>query len=309
MSVRFSFAARALIGLYPLERGQTRVLNAMGLERFIPNGSLAEGPFGLRFRVKPEKRFAYLWYWGACEPKLLRPFVALLSPGMTVLDVGSNFGWYTALFSHLVGPTGRVHAFEPLPAAFAETTETVELNRLSQATVHNVAVSDSPGNLVFSLDPKRSEIASALEGATGTERVECRTTTLDHFIAESGLEEVHLVKVDVEGLELEVLRGADELLRNQGPVLSLEFAGYLLRSRGLAPDVILSFLKERGYTRFLKVAPGCRPTELSTLGGLDHHCDVLAFTAKQEHLHSAVASLPRSRLRGSRRRLRSPMTR
>jgi FkbM family methyltransferase len=296
--------SRSLFGLFPFERGQTRLVNAFGLERYIREGTTVEGPLGLRFRVKPEKRYAYLWYWGASEPKLLRPFRTLLRPGMTVLDVGANFGWYTGLFSRLVGPQGRVHAFEPLPSAFAEAQGTVELNSLAQAEVHNVGVSDKVSSLVFRVDPDRSETASALESAVGATEFRCATTTLDSFVQEQGLAQVDLLKVDVEGLEFEVLQGAAHLLQTHRPILSLEFAGYLLQERGLQSDAILTFLRNCGYAHFLEIRVGQRPRRFLGTAAFSRHTDVLAFSDRQRALCDQLLAMPKSFLRASRRQLR-----
>ena len=82
---------------------------------------------------------------GMFEPETVRAFAALLAPGMTVMDIGANVGQFTLVAARRVGPSGRLHAFEPTPELAAHILRNLELNGLENVAVNAVAVSDVAG--------------------------------------------------------------------------------------------------------------------------------------------------------------------
>jgi SAM-dependent methyltransferase len=150
--------------------------------------------------------------------------------GQTVLDVGANIGYYTLLLSRLVGPQGRVFAFEPNPVALAKLREHVELNRARNVEVAAVALGERRGHGLFRFDP--GEAAAAGGGPP-------------NFGGWSG--RVHFLKLDVEGLELEVLRGAGEILHRHRPLCLIEFQAAAAAGVPRLRE-IRAFLAARRYT-------------------------------------------------------------
>src|SRR5439155_1308096 len=137
------------------------------------------------------------------------------------VDVGANIGAFTAVLARAVGPEGHVHAFEPLAAARERLQRNLELNRLDNVTIHDAAVADEAGTAQLALYGAGYESWSSLTRGTvelpsqrlePVERREVPTTTLDAFAATQGIERIAALKVDVEGAEGRVLRGAQELL-------------------------------------------------------------------------------------------------
>jgi len=165
-----------------------------GLRSVLPHGEVV--------RVAPELRFLT---WNPIEYEAFR---AVLRPGDVALDVGANVGPYTVLFGQWVGAAGRVMAFEPAPAAFRGLERQVALNRLTRIVeLHRAAVSDAVGEAEFVSDGSAG--TNHLTGRAGGEghRIRVPTTTIDAVCAERGVRP-RLVKIDVEGAELAVLRGA-----------------------------------------------------------------------------------------------------
>lgn len=146
---------------------------------------------------------------GVYEPHITSLFHKLLRPGMTVLDVGTNAGWYTLLSARAVGPSGRVLSFEPEPSNYAALTENVTLNGFRNVTTYDVALFDQEDVRPLSI----SSTASAWHSMVlpvGDSTVQVRTTRLDTLLASSPLGKVDLLKIDVEGAEPNVLLGAPE---------------------------------------------------------------------------------------------------
>jgi FkbM family methyltransferase len=171
---------------------------------------------------------------------------ALLRPGMTAFDVGAHAGYYTLLFADLVGPQGRVVAFEPHPDTYELLRRNTVRHGAPHVTLIPAAVSDRSGQVPLwetalsmghSLHPvKPSGRPRAVE-----------TVSLDDFCRSRGIDRVDLVKVDVEGAEPEVLDGMRETARGGPPALVLEYKSELCRRRGLPPAAWLDRLRAFGF--------------------------------------------------------------
>ena len=184
---------------------------------------------GLRWRRS--KRSVVAEYWlGTFEPVVQQTIVESLSPGDTFFDVGSHSGFHSLVGARAVGPSGLVVAIEPDPANAAETEGQAALNGFGHITVvRKAAVAEL------------SEPASRVDGAAVT------PTTIDTLSHE--FRPPALIKVDVEGLELEVLRGAAATLREHRPTVVVE-----AHSDGLA-GVTVARLTAQGYRCVTSPAP------------------------------------------------------
>jgi FkbM family methyltransferase len=185
----------------------------------------------------PEERLLPLYklqfLLGTYERGTVRACRGLLRPGMTAIDVGAHAGYYTLLFSRLVGPSGRVFAFEPHPATFALLSRNVGKRRLANVALVPAAVAEREGEAPLWESPLSvgHSLLQAKRGATGALTV--ATTSLDALSRERAIERADLVKVDVEGGEAEVLQGMAELAaRSPSLSLVLEYKPEILRARG-----------------------------------------------------------------------------
>ena len=141
-------------------------------------------------------------------------------PGHVALDVGANVGAYALLLGQWVGPTGRVFAFEPAPDVHAALARHISLNRLDDI-VRPVAaaLSDRETEAPLVLSGTAGESRLAVPGDSGDVR-SVSLTTIDRFCAREGLAP-DFIKIDVEGWELSVLRGARDTIRSRGAALAL----------------------------------------------------------------------------------------
>jgi FkbM family methyltransferase len=172
---------------------------------------------------------------GRWEPRTLARFAELVRPGDTVLDVGAHFGIYTLLASELVGPSGRVVAFEPDPVSRSQLERNVRGARASNVEVRPEAVADSHGGGRLTAGALGTGDTSLTGGEHG---LQVPTVTLSAFCAEREVTP-DVLKVDVEGGEAAVLGGASpDLLRGLRAVI-LEVHEPMLRERGIDPEAWL----------------------------------------------------------------------
>ncbi len=168
----------------------------------------------------PEGHIAQaIWQWGFEETE--RGFVErYLQPGMCVLNVGANSGLYAILAGRIVGPSGEVHAFEPATVNVDRLRRNLALNGLSNVSVNDCAVSDTSGTLELCRDPMHPQLDShysvrALGGGRGDLIERVQSTSLDEYWlrhCRGKLRPVDMIIIDVEGAELQVIKGAMSLL-------------------------------------------------------------------------------------------------
>jgi FkbM family methyltransferase len=201
------------------------------------------------------------------EAPALSAFRQVTRPGATVLDVGANFGLFTVYAARLVGQSGHVFAFEPSRAADV-LADHVELNRVAdRVDVLRVMLGDSAGDgeLWESSDSSYSSMSesAAARGAAGnggTRKYVHPMTTLDIFCSEQGIIP-DVVKIDVEGAEANVLRGAKEFLAKRHGHIVLEMHPSVLADLGERSDDLFAELAGLGWTSmkiFERGKPGDR---------------------------------------------------
>jgi FkbM family methyltransferase len=151
---------------------------------------------------------------GIAYPDMRRALLDVLQPGMRFVDVGAHAGHFTLIGSRAVGPSGRVLAVEPAPRSLGYLRQHIDMNGLANVDVVDVAISDRTGQARFTTDP--GSLAAHLSD-DGAEQV--ATTTLDDLVASWGAGPPGCVKLNIEGAELEALRGAERTLAEARPVL------------------------------------------------------------------------------------------
>lgn len=161
---------------------------------------------------------------GFWEMWLTQFFASIVRPGMTVIDVGANAGYYTILFGDAVGRNGRVVAVEPVPSTVALLRQSVALNGLSSYTrIVDVALGKDPQGQVCMMvpegEPKNATVVS--HDRPGSFRVP--STNLDTLARDLALDRVDLIKIDAEGAEEAIVAGMSEVLARYRPSVLLEF--------------------------------------------------------------------------------------
>lgn len=150
-----------------------------------------------------------------------------LAPGEVFYDVGANKGFFAVLGARLVGREGHVYAFEPFPSSAEAVESNAKLNEQSQVTVIQAAVADRPGRdrLLLegesSLHFRLSSSLSAQDNST-SDSISVEVISLDEFVAREGIRPPSLVKIDVEGAEVDVLKGMRQTIETHRPTVLCE---------------------------------------------------------------------------------------
>lgn len=187
-----------------------------------------------------------------------RVYLSFVRPGDIVLDVGANVGAHTVFLSHLVGKRGRVLAFEPLPANIDALKETVRRRtRHPNIAILPVAVGNSvlhEGRVTLKIPGDDFTQASLALQTTGSWKVKPAVrevavplTSLDTSTDVQSLRHIELVKIDVEGGELDVLRGGSRTLSRHLPLIYCEAYDKWQASFDYAPADLLDFARSLGY--------------------------------------------------------------
>lgn len=199
--------------------------------------------------------FKHGYSWCTRDNELIEQldgFISYCRLGMVLFDIGAHFGVFSLAALHYGGPDAIAVAVDPSPAAVRILKIQSQLNKVEdRLRIVLAAASDSSGflgllstgvrgNLHF-LPPDKEHPASDL--------TRVRALTVDQLVQETGLEPTH-IKIDVEGQEEAVLRGARIVLAQTGPVVALELHNEAIRNRGGDPGTVLDLLREAGYEIF-----------------------------------------------------------
>lgn len=190
-----------------------------------------------------------IYYTGSFEPDTTAAIRRLVKPGDVVLDIGANIGCHALRMARLVGERGRVLAFEPMPWPRRKLEKNLALNHLPNVEVVARGLSDAPRQAVVHFR------SSWLVGATGRSTEDPSSAgahqvefaRLDDVLAEKGIARVDFIKLDVDGFEYKVLRGASGLLERDHPTIMMELGAYTLEAVGDDIREMVSFLSARGY--------------------------------------------------------------
>jgi len=190
-----------------------------------------------------------------------------LRAGMTVLDIGAHHGLYTLLASKQVGGAGRVVAFEPSPRERAQLLRNLNINFCSNVRVEACALGKERSQEELFLVNGGEDGCNSLRPPvveSGVSPVSVRVARLDDWLEKERIERVDFIKLDVEGGERDVLRGAAKLLaREPRPVIFAEVQDVRTGPWGYPAKVIIEHLVQRGYTWFAIEAEGLRDLDVS----------------------------------------------
>lgn len=230
--------------------------------RFNPDGDIIVPNYLGSFKVNLRRGSASTQsvLSGKLDADVLHAVEEFVRDGQVAVDIGANVGLVSLLLGKKVGKGGRVHAFEPGPPFFARLKRNIALNReyKSVFSLYRVGLSDQGCVLKWQEDPHHPGRGS-LQGPLGTE---VPVTTLDEVI-QGGWQRLDFIKVEVEGMEGEVLRGAAKTLQRYRPVILFESLMEFEQYRGTPVRKELAlFLKGLGYQLFQYTPGGKRvPTD------------------------------------------------
>jgi FkbM family methyltransferase len=282
-------AGRKIIRAMQSAQNQRKVwIRQFGLP--LRNAVLRNRPITVSFEgipvlLEPRGQIAsFFWSGLHFEGHEVEFIMRSLEPGMIFFDVGANAGLYTINAAKKIGGRG-VFAFEPCSSTCSLLKRNLQLNGLSDVNVAQMALGDAVSEGVLQINARGKDGLNTLGHAThpdstvvGQEQV--RITTTDVFMRDYNVPRVDVMKVDIEGAELMLFRGARDLLeRADAPLILYEGFGSLSKGFGYHPVEILWLLESCGYTLLLLNSDTGEISELKP----DYQYDSMVIAVKRGH--------------------------
>jgi FkbM family methyltransferase len=203
---------------------------------------------GINYRLNISDLVDHYLYFGYKEQGENKLF-SLVKSGMTVLDIGANIGGTALTFSKIVGKEGAVIAFEPDKINYQKALHNISLNDVSTIKLMNIGLgNENKTYKLYAVNDENRGMNRILEHSSAHPFTEISVRKLDDVIAESGGKKVDLIKIDVEGFEMNVLRGAVSTLKTSKPVLFIELDDNNLKEQQSTAAQLIAFLYSLNYT-------------------------------------------------------------
>jgi FkbM family methyltransferase len=213
---------------------------------------------GIHYELDLREVIDYAMYFeGTREPETSSALKILCKHGHVVFDIGANVGSHSLPIASYVGQLGKVYAFEPVPWAVSKLKRNLELNKFNNVILETIALSDVNEQEVEMSFRASFKIGSKSGvGQDGKiddgwwsecEHVKVRMQTIDSYVLNNHLSQIDLIKLDVDGFEGKVIRGALATLRRFQPILIMEIAPAWTEMRGDNMMDILFNLEQIGY--------------------------------------------------------------
>ena len=171
-------------------------------------------------------------------------------PGDTVFDIGANQGELTLYYARAVQPSGKVYAFEPSPTMFDNLARNLALNPAFNCQAEPLAVGSAPGRVEMRQPDGRNPGTATIHNDRvpyGGNWTTVDVVRLDDYVRARDIPQIDVIKIDVEGYEFEVCKGAEKIVSRWLPRLVMEMADALLRMHGSSATQLAGWLRERGY--------------------------------------------------------------
>lgn len=225
-----------------------------------------------------------LLFRGDYEPHLTKLWTRLASKNSVAIDVGANIGAHTLTMARCVGPGGRVLAFEPNPIVRTVLEQNLHLNGIKHVSVFDCALGSQAGSLPLRVPKRDSEefsnlgLASLVALETPHDLINVDIRTLDDVLEAEQVERVDVIKIDVQGYEMETLRGMRECLARHRPALVFEYDAWAWRQANVQPADAFNMLDAAGY-RICRLDGSTGATErpLDRKESLPDYLDLLAL--------------------------------
>ena len=205
----------------------------------IPFGPLVGKKLFIRFGFSPKM------FFGVDEPWIAKLAQKYVTPGDVIYDIGAHIGYTCLLFAQRLEGSGSVHAFEILHSiAEGFLRKTIEANDFANITIHNVGLSDTVRTIDLPVGATGMTSIYSSQ-ANGHQLDSCQLVSLDGYVLKHGLPYPSLMKIDIEGAEIDCLLGGKELIGTCSPRMIIEFHTIALLKQGF------SFLDQLGYKMYL----------------------------------------------------------
>ncbi|MBI2642635.1 MAG: FkbM family methyltransferase [Candidatus Wildermuthbacteria bacterium] len=252
--------------LHILRHNPLRFLRRVFLElelRFFPvtyRASKTVNGVTMSFDYKEDEKLQKMMYIGLYELGVADIMKGFLREGDVLIDAGANIGYHTALGAGFVGKSGSVHAFEPIQEYFQKLRVLAEVNKAYRIVYNQCALGETSGRVqMYQIRTHRGErsfgTGSMFQGwlsnnETTEAALEVPIMKLDDYVKEHNLRKVKLLKVDVDGFEFPLLKGAESFLREQSPMIICEISHPVYSMLNSTVDDLLNYMAKLSYFPF-----------------------------------------------------------
>ena len=214
-----------------------------------PKNIVVEEIFGYRVELDLSDWVQRNIFLGSFYKDDKRIIEKILKQGMTFVDIGANIGYFSLLASSLVGDKGLVIAFEPNFKTYSNFKKTIENNSIKNIKLYDCALGDWVGNaLLYPNHEDKNNATATLVNVGQKEGYEIKVNTLDNIIEKLDLKKIDYLKIDVDGYEPNVLKGASNALKSKIiKNIQLEFGCYLLKANNYSSKQLYKTILGYGY--------------------------------------------------------------
>ena len=200
---------------------------------------------GIKFELDISDIVDWFIYFDFKEPSRDK-LLSLINKNSTVLDIGANIG-QVALQCAQRANAGQVHAFEPFPKTFKKLEKHLTLNAFDNLSIHNIGLGNAAGELFFQTNFIGNPGMNRITNNEKLASTKISIVRLDNFMVDNNIQQVDLIKIDVEGFEFEVLKGAQETIQKYHPKLFIELDDENLKLQNSSAKELVSWLKAYNY--------------------------------------------------------------
>ncbi len=214
--------------------------------------------------IFPEVVSLSIYRYGFFEEGLTRMVIEYLNPGMTFIDVGAHFGYFTLLGSYLVGNNGQVHSFEPSPSTY--NILKINTSSLQNIILNNCAISSKKETVLINDYGIKYSAYNSIYGARLPKDTIKKITpkkhkidaiSIDEYIENTGIKP-DFIKIDAESAEYQILIGMEKTINKIHPIITIEVGDYGVE--GVPPSKeLIKYLIEKGYKPYEYNAGQIRP--------------------------------------------------
>ncbi len=201
-------------------------------------------------------------YLGSMNPLETKLVKEKLKPGDTFFDIGAYIdGWHSLVAGGEVGELGKVYSFEPHPKFYKRFARNLKLNKLNNIKLENLAVADKAGFMTFFPAESSSSFFRNFNSKPNRKKtsIKVKVITLDDYIFKNKIKKIDMIKIDVEGAEMLVLKGANRTLqRDDAPDLLIEVVDSYLKDAGSSEKELIGYLRKFGYKAYTLDFSGLR---------------------------------------------------
>ncbi|MFC1667838.1 FkbM family methyltransferase [Chlamydiota bacterium] len=215
----------------------------------LPNKDLIVISNELKYLVRNPRKSLIgrsLYRKGVWEPELTSTVLSLVKPGMTIVDVGADIGYFTLLFAKCAGEGGQVFSFEPIPKAREYLERNIALNGFKNIRIESCALFDSERNIILEQPFNKSRVNPKKKIASSHD-IRVITRIFDQWVEKRNIARIDAIKIDVEGAELNVLKGMKKSIQKYHPHFFIEIHPEYIKQFGYKTAEVIAFLNDYKY--------------------------------------------------------------